>query len=219
MLFSRRVPPPDDGLPRSPAAARNREPIAEVLARHLPKRGSVLEIASGTGEHAVFFATRFPGLVWQPSDADAGAVSASAAWRAASGQGGAGPLPNLLPPMQLDVERSGWTEEVGIRFPVAIIAINMIHISPWSATVGLLAGASKLLMPGRALVFYGPFRRQGRRTARSNASFDASLRRQDAEWGVRDLETVVEAATQAGFGLGDLVEMPANNLTLVFRRR
>lgn len=218
MLFSRRIDAPSDGLPRSPAVSRNREPIAEVLGRHLPKRGTVLEIASGTGEHAAYFASRFDGITWQPSDFDQAALQWVEAHRVASSDGGT-PRPNLLPPLRLDVTRPGWEFGVPVRFPVAIIAINLVHIAPWQATVGLVSGARDLLMPGRHLFLYGPFKRGGRHTARSNASFDATLRRQNAAWGVRDLEAVTEAAEASGFTLDEICEMPANNLTLVFTRR
>lgn len=218
MLFSRRIDPPSDGLPSSPAASRNREPIAEVLERHLPKRGTVLEIASGTGEHAAYFAGRFAGVTWQPSDADQAALQWMEARRLASAERGT-PRPNLLAPVRLDVTRHGWAFGVPVRFPVAIIAINLIHIAPWQATVGLVSGARDLLMPGRHLFLYGPFKRDGRHTARSNASFDSALRRQNAAWGVRDMEAVTEAAEASGFTVDEIYEMPANNLTLVLTRR
>lgn len=218
MLFRRREPPPSDGLPRSPAVARNREPIAEVLESYLPRRGAVIEIASGTGEHAVFLARRFPGIVWQPSDVDPAALSAIEAWRTAPGEGGSPPS-NVRPPLRLDVTRPDWPGQTGVRFPVGILAVNLIHIAPWRAAMGLLAGAGRLLIPGRHLFLYGPFRRGGRHTARSNASFDAMLRRENAEWGVRDLEGVAEAAGRHGFEVEEVREMPANNLTVVFTRR
>lgn len=218
MLFSRRVEPASDGLPRSPAVARNREPIAEVLQRYLPKRGTVLEIASGTGEHAAYFAKRFARLAWQPSDVDTAALQWAEARRLASGEGGE-PRSNLLPPVRLDVARPGWVSGVTVPFPVAMVAINMIHIAPWQATVGLVSGARDLLMPGRRLFLYGPFKRRGRHTARSNASFDAALRRQNAGWGVRDLEAVAKVAEAEGFILDEICEMAANNLTLVLTRR
>lgn len=218
MFFSRREPPPSDGLPRSPAVARNREPIARVLERYLPQRGTVIEVASGTGEHAVYFAGRFPGIAWQPSDPDPAALAAIEAWRTAPVDGGAPPA-NVRPPLRLDVTRQDWPEVTGIRFPVGIIAVNLLHIAPWRATTGLLSGAGRMLMPDRHLFLYGPFKRGGRHTARSNASFDATLRRENADWGVRDLEAVAEAAAGEGFGLEEVCEMPANNLTVVFTRR
>lgn len=191
----------------APATARNRDPILEVLRRVLPPTGLVLEVASGSGEHAAWFAPRLPGLTWQPSDADAVARESIEAWR------GAAATPNLLPPLDLDVRRWPWPVERAD----AVVAINMIHISPWQSTEGLLRGAAALLDPGAPLVLYGPFRREGRHTAPSNEAFDADLRTRDPAWGVRDLEAVAEAAD--AFDLDEVVAMPANNLTVIFRRR
>ena len=192
---------------RAPSTARNREPIRDVLAGVLPASGLVLEIASGTGEHAVFLAAAFPRVRWQPTDADPVAQASIAAWCAEAG------LPNLLPPLALDVT-GPW--------PVAnadvVVCINMVHISPWTATLALLTGAARVLPSGAPLVLYGPYHVDGTPTAPSNAAFDESLRARNPEWGVRHLEDVERAANAAGFALAETIPMPANNFTLVFRR-
>jgi len=193
----------------APATERNRAPILALLARVLPPAGTVLEIASGTGEHAVFFARALPRLTWQPSDLDAAARASIAAWTAEAG------LDNVAAPLALDAAEPNWP----IAEAAAVLAVNMVHISPWSATIGLFAGAARVLPAGAPLVLYGPYRRGGAHTAPSNAAFDQNLRRQNPDWGVRDLEAVVEAAGLAGLVLEEIVEMPANNLSLVFRRR
>jgi hypothetical protein len=200
-----------DARLRAPAAERNREPIRAVLQDVLPPRGTVLEIASGTGEHAVFFAAAFPSLVFAPSDPDPEARASIDAWRVASG------LPNVEPARALDVLDPDWIE----RAPAAdaIVCINLVHISPWEATEGLLAGAGRLLAGDAPLVLYGPYRREGRHTAPSNAAFDASLRARDPRFGVRDLEAVEALARGHGLVLERVVEMPANNLVVVLRRR
>lgn len=191
----------------SPSAARNREPILAVLRRVLPARGRVLEIAAGTGEHAVHFASALPELTWQPTDPDAASRRSIAAWQAEAG------LPNLLPPLALDVTRD-WPEgEVD-----AIVCINMLHISPWAATAALMAGAGSHLAAGGVLVVYGPFRRIGVPTAPSNEAFDESLRSRNPAWGLRDLDAVEAEARGQGMVLREVVEMPANNLSLVFGR-
>jgi hypothetical protein len=192
----------------APAALRNRDPIAAVLREVLPERGTILEIASGTGEHSVHFAGRFPNLRWQPSDPDDEALASIAAWRAEAG------LPNLLDPLRLDAAAAPWP----VAGADAVLCINMVHISPWAATIGLLRGAGTLLPPGAPLILYGPYRREGVATAPSNAAFDASLRARDPEWGLRDLEAVEAEALGNGLHLGQVTEMPANNLTVVFRR-
>lgn len=198
----------------SPSAERNRAPIVAVLRDVLPARGTVLELASGTGEHVVHFAAEFPGLAFQPSDPDPAARASVAAWTAATGAA------NVRAPLALDVAAPGWEGDPGIPRPAAaILCINMVHISPWAATLGLLRGAAALLAAGAPLYLYGAYRRGGRHTAPSNAAFDASLRRQNAAWGVRDLEAVVAEAEARGLALAGTTEMPANNLSLVFRRR
>lgn len=189
----------------APAAARNREPIREVLARALPTVGTVLTIAEGTGEHAVYFATAFPALTWQPSDRDDDALASIAAWRAEAA------LSNLCAPVRLDVTEAEWP----VARADALTCINMIHISPWEATLGLFAGAARLLAPGALLYLYGPYRFNGI-TAPSNEAFDQSLRSRDPRWGLRDLQDLEAAAT--GFALRETVAMPANNHSLLFRR-
>jgi SAM-dependent methyltransferase len=197
-----------DARQSAPAAERNKEPILEVLARVLPQSGLVLEIASGTGQHVVHFARALPGLTWQPSEPDPQMRPSIAGWLAETG------LSNVLPPLDLDVCRPEWP----IGRADAVLCINMVHISPWQATEQLLAGCERILPPGGILYLYGPYRRDGRHTAPSNEAFDASLRQRDPQWGVRDLETVIEAASGHGLDLSEVVEMPANNLSVVFAR-
>ncbi|MBC7158485.1 MAG: DUF938 domain-containing protein [Porphyrobacter sp.] len=192
----------------APAAARNRDPIAAVLAQELPASGLVLEIASGTGEHAAHFAGRFPHLLWQPSDPDPAALASIEAWRAEAALG------NLLPPIALDAAGAQWPVDRGD----AIVCINMVHISPPASAEGLLAGAGRLLPEGAPLVLYGPFREDGVDLAPGNVSFDRSLRAQDERWGLRRAEWIDELADRAGLRRSRRVEMPANNLTLVYRR-
>lgn len=193
----------------SPSTARNREPILAVIAQHFPISGRVLEIASGAGEHAVFIARALPGLTWQPSDPDEASRESIAAWTAHEN------LSNVLPPLALDVTAADW--EVEGPFD-AMVSINMIHISPWAATEGLTRGASALLRPGGVLFLYGPYKRDGAHTAPSNEAFNASLRARNPEWGVRDLEQVVAAANANGLALREAVEMPANNLSVIFAK-
>ena len=194
----------------APATVRNRGPILEVLRGVLPAQGSVLEIASGTGEHVVWLAGQLPALTFQPSDPDADNRASIAAWIAASG------VTNVNAPLALDATDDRWAiaDE-----PSAVLCINMIHIAPWPAIPGLMRNAAAVLPPGGVLYLYGPFKLGGMHTAPSNADFDESLRARDPAWGVRDLETVVETARVAGLVLADTVAMPANNLSVVFRRR
>ncbi|WP_374406028.1 DUF938 domain-containing protein [Pelagerythrobacter sp.] len=192
----------------APATARNSAPIADVLAGELPERGTVLELASGSGEHAVFFARRFANLRWQPSDPDPGARASIAAWRDADGPA------NLLAPIAVDAAAPQWP----IAEADAVVCINMIHISPWAATEGLFAGAAGLLAHGAPLIVYGPFLEADIETAPSNIAFDVSLRGRDAAWGLRDRAAVDRVAADAGFTPGARYAMPANNLTLVYRR-
>jgi SAM-dependent methyltransferase len=192
----------------SPSVARNRDPILSVLRRVLPPTGQVLEIASGTGEHAVHFAAALPHLIWHPTDRDEQALGSIAAHRAASG------VPNLLEPLLLDAAAPEWPVERAD----AIVAINMVHISPWRATEGLMAGAGRILLPGGILYLYGAYKENGARTALSNAAFDLDLRRRNPEWGLRDLESVTDLAREHGLDLVERVQMPANNLSLVFSR-
>jgi hypothetical protein len=202
-------PGPPTGGWTSPATARNRGPILEVLRRALPKRGQLLEVAAGAGEHAAYLAPAFPGLQWQPTDADPHALDSIRAWRAAAG------APNLRDPILLDVtDPADWPVDAY----EAVVCINMIHISPWVATEGLMEGAANVLALGGLLYVYGPFREGGRHTAPTNAAFDASLKARDPAWGVRDLEEVTALAARQGLALAERVEMPANNLSLLFRR-
>ena len=197
----------------APAAERNKQPIAEVLARVLePLRrtgGTVLEIASGTGQHVVHFAGVLPELCFVPSDPDPVARVSIEAWRAEAG------LPNVEPPLELDVCTAAWP----ITAADAIVCCNMIHIAPWRACEGLMCGAGRTLSSGGVLVLYGPFSRDGEHTAPSNAAFDADLQARDPSWGVRDLADVERQARSEGLELEETVCMPANNLTVVFRRR
>ena len=199
---------PADGARRSaPAAQRNREPIAEVLADWLPERGTVLEIASGTGEHAVYFAERFPLIEWQPSEVHADALASIAAWRAAAGLG------NVREPVVVDASSGDWP----IGAADAVLSINMVHISPWASALGLIAGARRILAAGAPLILYGPWLKEDIETAASNLAFDADLRRRDPEWGLRRVEAFTAAAAGA-FELTDTRQMPANNLMLLLRR-
>lgn len=189
----------------APSVERNREPILEVLRDSLPPAARVLEIASGTGEHAVFFASAMPDVQWQPTDRSAEALASIAAWRES------GPT-NMLPPLPLDASDP-------VSWPVAeidaVVSINMVHISPWAATQGLMAGAAGLLPADGVLVLYGPFR-EGGAFVGGNAAFDADLRARDPAWGVRDIEAVVAEAGQHGLVLRQQITMPAHNLLLVF---
>ncbi len=193
----------------APAASRNREPIAEVLAEWLPPEGTVLEIASGTGEHAFWFAERFPRLGWQPSDAHADALASIEAWRDLSN------LPNLRPPIVLDASDTLWPVERAD----AVLNINMAHISPWAASVGLIAAAAKVLPPEGPLILYGPWLKDDIETAPSNLAFDADLRARDPAWGLRRVEDFEKAAARKGFSLVETRSMPANNLMLLFQLR
>ncbi len=196
----------------SPAAARNREPILEVLREVLPPRGVVLEIASGSGEHALHFAKAMPTLHWQPSDTSGSALNSIAAWRETLFHEDA-PV-NLREPIALDARLRPWPVE---DF-VALVCINLIHIAPWEVAKALFQEAGARLPEGGVFYLYGPFRRDGQHTSESNATFDASLREQNPRWGVRDLEEVIEFAAKHGLALERLVEMPANNLSVVFKR-
>jgi SAM-dependent methyltransferase len=198
----------EDARRYAPSVARNKDAIAGVLARYLPSSGLVLEIASGSGEHAVHFASTFPALVFQPTDPSEEARASIAAWRQEAA------LPNMRAPLALDVTAAPWP----INHADAVTCINMIHIAPWEATLGLVAGAARIIPPGGLLFLYGPYKRAGQHTAPSNADFDASLRERDARWGVRDLETVAAEATAMGFAAPMIEAMPANNLSLIFRR-
>ena len=191
----------------APATERNRDAILAVLREELPPSGLVLEVASGSGEHAIHFAAAFPDLDWQPSDPDPAALASIAAWREEAG------LANLRPPIRLDAV-AAWP----VRHADAILCINMVHISAWEATLGLLRGAGEALAPGGLLYLYGPYLRDDVDTAPSNLAFDMSLRARDPRWGLRRVEDVIVAAEIEGLRFDRLVEMPANNLSLLFRR-
>lgn len=193
----------------APATLRNRQPLLDALRPHLPATGLVLEIASGSGEHALFLAENLPGLTWQPSDPDAAARASIRAWMAELG------LPNIRAPLALDAaDPASWPDLT----PDVLLCVNMIHIAPWAATLGLFAGAARLLRSGAPLCLYGPYKRGGMHTSDSNAAFDADLRARNPQWGVRDLEAVADLAAGHGFGVPTVIQMPANNLTLIFRR-
>ncbi len=192
----------------APATERNREPILAVLRQELPESGLVLEVASGTGEHAVHFARALPGLVWQPSDPSPDGLRSIAAWTAAAG------LENLLSPLALDAASPVWP----IARADALVCINMVHISPWAATEGLMQGAGFMLGAGAPLCLYGPFQRADCQIAPSNTAFDYDLRSRNPDWGLRDLEAVAACAEAHGLRLERVVDMPANNLTMVFRK-
>ena len=191
------------------SAERNKGPILEVLTGVLPAAGTVLEIASGTGQHVVHFAAALPRLHWQPSDPDAELRESIRRHTAASG------LENIGPPLDLDVFTQSWP----VSNADALVAINMLHVAPWPATAALFTGAATLLASGSVLVTYGPYRRDGAHTSAGNAAFDTQLRAQHANWGIRELEAVTAEAESAGFDRSDVVAMPANNLCLVFLRR
>lgn len=200
-------PPP--GARVSPSTARNRDPILEALRARLPEQGLVLEIAAGAGEHAVHNAAALPGLQWRPTDPDPEALVSIAAWRDHAG------LPNLLPPLRLDAsDPDGWPVE---RADV-VVNINMIHISPWSATEGLMVGAGRVLSPGGLLFLYGPYIEADVETAPSNLAFDESLRSRNPAWGLRRLDAVTALAARHGLAFAERVVMPANNLSLFFRK-
>jgi SAM-dependent methyltransferase len=190
------------------AAQVNREPILAVLRRVLPAEGLVLEVASGTGEHAAFFAAALPRLTFQPSDVDGAQRASIAAWRDAAA------LSNVLAPLALDAAAAAWP----IERADAVLCSNMIHIAPWAACAGLVAGAARILPPGGPLVLYGPFMRGGRHLSERNAAFDDGLQAQDPAWGVRDVDAVDALAAAAGLGLDEIVDMPSNNLTVIWRR-
>lgn len=197
-----------DDKRHAPATARNRDAILAVLRQEAPPSGHVLEVASGSGEHAVAFARALPALTWQPSDPDPLALSSIAAWCEEAA------LPNLQAPVLLDAAALDW--------PVVeadmILCINMVHISPWAATVGLFTQGARLLQKGAPLILYGPYFRKDHETAPSNLAFDESLRARNAEWGVRWLEEVTNLAAAHGFAASAVRDMPANNLTLVYRK-
>jgi SAM-dependent methyltransferase len=196
-----------DPRQHSPAAARNRGPIVAILRDALPTAGLMLEIASGTGEHVMHFAREMQNLDWQPSDPNPAARASIAAY--VTGEG----LANVRPPIALDAAAEAWP----IDRADAVLCINMVHISPWESTLGLMRGAAAILPPGGLLYLYGPYRRAGIETAPSNLAFDLDLQRRDPRWGLRDLEAVVEVAAAQGLTLERVIAMPANNLSVLLR--
>lgn len=192
----------------APHVARNAAPIAEVLRDVLPESGLVLEVASGSGEHALHFAREFPKLLWQPSDPESAALRSIEAWRSDMA------LFNLLPPVSLDARAAEWP----VTHADAILCINMVHISPWATTVGLMRGAGRLLEAGAPLYLYGAYRQAGVETAPSNEAFDENLKARNPQWGVRDLDAVVAEAALNNLHPENVIPMPANNLSVVFRK-
>ena len=197
-----------DARETAPSPERNKQPILEVLARVLPRCGLVLEIGSGTGQHVAHFAKALPALVFQPSEIDVERHASIAAWVAA------GNLSNVRPPLAIDVTSRPWP----LSAADAVVCINVIHISPWKTTLALMAGAGSIVPAGGVLVTYGPYMRGGAHTSQSNEAFDASLRARNPLWGVRDIDKVAEAASHEGLALAEVVPMPANNFTLVWRK-
>ncbi|OAN66864.1 DUF938 domain-containing protein [Sphingomonas sp. TDK1] len=198
--------PPEGVRRHAPATLRNRAPIATMLGALLPAAGRVLEVASGSGEHCAYFAEHFPKLEWHPSDPDPDALGSIAAWCEG--------LANVRAPVALDAAAPAWP----VLHADAILCINMVHISPWEATLGLMMGAERVLPPGGPLILYGPYREAGVPTAPSNEEFDQSLRARNPVWGLRLLEEVVAAAESRGLVFERRVAMPANNLIVAFRR-
>ena len=215
---------PSDTRQYAPATARNQEPILEILLEVLPLTGTVLEVSSGTGEHAIFFAPKLQPRNWIPSDPNPEARWSIAAWQRHT------PTGNLYAPIDLNASDPTWAIEQaelpealqGLdlqKYPIeAIVNINMIHIAPWSACLGLMAGAGRILPPGGILYLYGPYKQNGQHTAPSNEAFDQSLRSRNPDWGVRDLEAVIAAAQAQNLSMVNVYPMPANNLSVVFRR-
>ena len=196
----------------APATERNREPILKVLSEVLFQNSKVLEIASGTGEHAVYFASKLPSCQWIPSDINPESRSSITAWKNDSA------IDNLSLPLSIDVTQDNWQSAVAKQQINSIVNINMIHIAPWQACLGLMKGAGEILPPSGILYLYGPYKRDGKHTAVSNANFDRSLGDRNPQWGVRDLEQVIEAAANANLKLQQVIEMPANNLSVIFSR-
>jgi SAM-dependent methyltransferase len=199
---------PDDARRFAPATLRNRDPILAVLRRVLPPAGVVLEVASGTGEHVLHFARHLPGLEWQPSDPSPEARASIVAWAEAERRS------NVRAPLDIDAARAPWP----IERADAVVCINMIHISPWAATIGLMRGAGRLLTRGSPLVLYGPFRRSDRALEPGNVSFDLDLQARDSRWGLRQLDDVIACAADHALAFEETIEMPANNLSVVFRK-
>jgi Protein of unknown function (DUF938) len=209
---------PQDARKYAPSTERNREAILEVLLQVLPENGTILEIASGTGEHAVFFASKLKDYLWLPTDVNPQSRASIISWTEHN------VCDNVYAPLELDVREPIWAVENGgldwlnTKPIVAIVNINMIHISPWSACLGLMAGAGRILKAGGILYLYGPFKQGGEHTAASNAVFDEYLRTENPEWGVRNLDDVVAVASAQNLILQQIYQMPANNLSVVFQR-
>jgi len=195
----------------APATQRNRDPILQVLKQVLPPTGTVLEIASGTGEHAVYFAPRLRPRQWLPSEVNPILEESIRAWQTEF------PCDVLAQPLTIDVMQENWAQQLSEKTLSAMVAINLIHIAPWQACIGLMAGAEQLLTKGGLLYLYGPFKQGGEHTAESNAAFDQSLQQQNLQWGVRNLEDVVSLAQTHQLELQEVITMPANNLSVVFR--
>ena len=202
-----------DARLHAPATRRNRDPILDVLRQVLPKSGTVLELGSGSGEHVIHFAEQLPDLTWLPSDTDPEALASIRAWREDAG------LSSILPPAAIDATAVSWDLPDLTGALVAVLAINLIHIAPWETTAGIIQGSARHLAHDGVLILYGPYKRGGRHTAPSNQSFDDMLRRHDPEWGVRDLDAVAELAGHYEFTLDRVVDMPSNNLSVVFRHQ
>jgi hypothetical protein len=206
-----------DGRLDAPAFHRNHQAIRAVLQKYLAgKSGDVIEAGSGTGQHVVDFARHFPEVVWWPSDLNEQHLKSISAWRAHAG------LPNIRPPLRIDLSDPAWCPQMhdgsGPAALLAVFSANVIHIAPWRVAEGLFAGAGRYLGANGRLFLYGPFKRDGKHTAISNAVFDTSLRERDPEWGVRDIGDLEKLAASVGLALIEIAEMPANNLTLVFER-
>ncbi len=206
---SRLFPQTDtDAQRHAPATLRNRDAIVAVLQGILPEQGMILEIASGTGEHAVYFGQKFPELAVQPSDPDPENCRSIDAWTKREA------MNNVLPPLALDALSADWD----VNAPAAILCINMIHISPWEATIGLFRKAQHLLQPGAPLYLYGPYFRDDVPPAQGNLDFERSLKSRNLQWGIRDVADMDALATKTGFERHDLIEMPANNISLIYRK-
>ena len=202
----------DDGREFAPAVQKNREPILALLKAHLPKSGTVLEIASGTGEHGAYFIPRLPNLYWQPTDYDIHRMDSINAWCKHAD------CTRLLPPQELDTTSEAWLAGVDLPAPItAMLSCNMIHIAPWDAAIGLMTGAGRILHEGGTLILYGPYMKDGAHTAPSNADFDAMLKSRNPAWGLRDVNDVVALANEHGLELRHEISMPSNNTALIFK--
>ena len=197
----------------APATDRNRDPIIAVLKENLPDHGTILEIASGSGQHAIYFINQMPNQYWQPSDPDENSRNSISAWWWEV------QLNNILPPLNINAQDDIWpVENIDVPQPItSVVCINMIHISPWESTIGLMKGAARVLPKGGILYLYGPYKIDGKHTAPSNELFDINLRSKNTEWGVRDLSDVIKLASENGLDFVKTVDMPANNLSVIFK--